>query len=139
MNNITAYFSHSIRGKEGKAATFEYMSANCRKAKKVSDWIRENIPDLELYVPAEHEEFIQMACVRGDLTEKQILDIDCKILSRRDMLIVLEQDGWHGGGIGIEICYAQDVAKIPIFYLCDADQFTLNRLKRFVEAIRKEK
>ena len=135
MNKIAVYFSHIIRGKKGSTASQQDMDENCEKAKKVASWLRENIPDLELYVPAEHEDFVQLAYLEKYLTEKQILDIDCKILEKRDLLIVFEVDGWRGGGIGVEIVYAQDVAKIPIFYLKYTDGVTLLLLEQMVEEI----
>lgn len=134
MDKVIAYFSHSIRGKKGAAATKEDMDANCMGAKRVASWLCEMVPDLELYVPAEHEDFVQIAYLEKILTEKQILDVDCKILEKRDLLIVLEIDGWRGGGIGVEIAHAK-LHEIPIFFLTDTDATSLMFLKRMIKEI----
>jgi len=122
MVKKTAYFSHAIRGRKGLNATAEEMDNNCAIATAVCNWIRQHIPELELYVPAEHEEFIQIAYLKKWLSEKQILEIDCEILERRDLLIVLEIDGWHGGGISVEIEHAEKRG-IPIYYLSFTGKF----------------
>ena len=134
MGKITAYFSHTIRGKKGISATSEDMNTNCAKARKVADWIRENVPDLELYVPAEHEDFVQIAYLQKYLTEKQILDVDCEILRRQDFLIVLEEDGWRGGGIAVEID-AAIAADLCVFTVNDMNDTTILRLKQLIKEI----
>lgn len=134
MNHVTAYFSHTIRGKKGKDATKADMERNCAAAIKAAEWIRENVPEIELYVPAEHEDFVYIAYTEKLLTEKQILDIDCKILEQRDFHIVLEVDGWLGGGIAIEI----DAAKkhnMAIFYLCELNGMTAVLLRQMVKDV----
>ena len=57
------------------------------------------------------------------LTEKQILDVDCVILERKDLLIVYKVNGWVCGGIGVEIAHAEKVGR-PIFYLTDQSPAT---------------
>lgn len=116
MSMVTAYFSHTIRGKKGIKATLEDMDANCVKAQVVADWIRVNIPNLKLYVPAEHEDFVQRCYTEKLLTEQQILAVDCQILAVQDLHIVLMEDGWLGGGIAVEID-AANKAGVPIFYV----------------------
>lgn len=113
---VTAYFSHAIRGRKGRAATPEDMKKNCDEAMKAVIWIRDNIPELELYVPAEHEDFVLICYEDKYLTEAQILEVDCKILQERDILIVNVVDDWLGGGIGVEIADAKRTGML-IFYL----------------------
>jgi len=121
MNKVTAYFSHPIRGKKGKDATDEELEVNCRKAIKAALWIRENVPEVDLYVPAEHEDFVHISYKDKYLTEKQILEIDCKILEKKDFHIVYEVDGWLGGGIAVEIAHAKRVGKV-IFCISSLDE-----------------
>lgn len=132
MNKVTAYFSHCIRGKKSKDATNEDMERNCAKAMKVATWIRENVLEIDLYVPAEHEEFVLIAYEDGYLTEKQILEIDCRILAQRDFHIVHEVDGWLGGGIAVEIDEAKRCGK-TIFYISSLDMTTLGALRVIVK------
>lgn len=134
MNKVTAYFSHSIRGKKGKDATREDMERNCNEAIRVAAWIRENVSEIDLYVPAEHEEFVSICWRKKYLTEKQILVVDCKILERRDFHIVHEVDGWLGGGIGVEIDAAKKYNK-SIFYISRLNGITTVFLRQMVKDV----
>ena len=58
---MRAYLSHSIRGPKGKDATNTEMQENCNRAILVGKFIRIQIPSLDLYIPAEHEDFIGRA------------------------------------------------------------------------------
>jgi len=134
MNKVTAYFSHSIRGKKSKEATKVDMQRNCDRAMKVAEWIREVVPEIELYVPAEHEDFVLIAYTNKYLTEKQILKVDCEILKGRHFHIVHEVDGWLGGGIGVEIDAAKKYNK-PIFYISELDETTAVLLRQMVKDV----
>lgn len=131
MSKVSAYFSHSIRGKKGKTASEEDMKRNCEEAIKVGTWIRERIPELDLYIPGEHEDFVYIVFRDEYLTEGQILEIDCKILEGMDFHIVHEVDGWFGGGIAVEIAEAKRCGKI-IFYVSSLDVPTLAALRVIV-------
>ena len=132
MSKVTAYFSHSIRGKKAKDATREDMERNCNEAIRVATWIRDNIPELDLYVPAEHEDFVLIAYEDKYLTEAQILAVDCKILARKDFHIVHEVDGWLGGGIAVEINEAIRCGKIR-FHISFMDVATLAALRVIIK------
>ena len=137
MSKVTAYFSHTIRGRKGVAATPEDMDVNCAKAQEVADWIRASVSDLKLYVPAEHEDFVQLCYLEKLLTEQQILDIDCKILAKMDLHIVLMEDGWLGGGIAVEIDAAKK-AQVPIFYITGMDVAELFPLQQKIVEMKKK-
>lgn len=115
MKKVTAYLSHSIRGHKGETATREDMDENCKEAIEFASWLRKEMPELDIFVPAEHEEFVGLAYVWGYLTEKQILCIDCMIVGSKDLLIVFAKNGWTGGGIEVEVKYA-DKQGINTFY-----------------------
>lgn len=93
------YLSHSIRGKHGKDATNVQMKENCDRAILMANLIRKTIPSIELYVPAEHEDFVSIAYHRGYLTERQLLEIDCFIIDDCEGVIihVPESDELQGG------------------------------------------
>ena len=82
------YLSHSIQGKYGRDATPSQMKANCDRVLLVAAKIREALPSIELYVPAEHEDFVATAYRDKYLTIGQILEIDCKIIDTLDGVIV---------------------------------------------------
>ncbi len=82
------YVSHSIQGKYGEDATPAQMKENCDRVIKVCEVIRRMLPYVDLYVPAEHEDFVGIAYADKYLTRDQILEIDCKIIDRCDGVII---------------------------------------------------
>lgn len=87
------YFSHAIRGKAGLDASHDVQAENCAEAIRIADFLRAKFPKLVLYVPAENETFVQIAYDSGHLSEKEILDIDCKIIDNCDSILVYVPDG----------------------------------------------
>ena len=106
MSEIRAYVSHSIRGKYGAAATNEQMEANNQKAIKFGKQLAKEFSNIKFYIPGEHDEFVLIAYQKGDLTETQILDIDCDIVSRCNFLVVYSPDDYVSKGMQIEIDHA---------------------------------
>lgn len=131
---ITAYFSHSIRGSKGNAATDEDMEQNCLLVREVAKELRSHLPQLDIYVPAEHEDFVHIAWKQKMLSEEQILKVDCEIVARKDLLLVLVKDGWRGGGIGVEINKAIE-CDIPIFYVEVVDDIMIDNLRTLLDVI----
>lgn len=110
LNKVTAYLSHKIRGSSGPNATKEQMQENCQEAKRIGNWLRATFSNLEIYVPAESEEFVYQAYIFNHLKEQQILDIDCRIMDTKDLLIVYAEDCVDDGSNGIryEINHAKE-------------------------------
>ncbi|RLD97119.1 MAG: hypothetical protein DRI92_06150, partial [Aquificota bacterium] len=84
-NTIRIYMSHTIRGKHGNKATPAQMQANKDRALQFAnclrayflDWERmDGLPPVDLYVPAEHDEFVELAWKKKYLNIDQILEID---------------------------------------------------------------
>jgi len=122
---VKAYLSHTIRGAKSIEATHEDMRQNCDKAIKIAEGIRERLCSIiDMYVPAENETFVQIAFDAGILTEDQILDVDCRIIDQKDMVIVLVENGWIGGGIDVEVKHAND-NHIPVFFVELSDAMDL--------------
>ncbi|HUW45777.1 MAG TPA: hypothetical protein VMW50_08275 [Dehalococcoidia bacterium] len=90
---MKAYLSHPIRGFAGVHATPAMQRANCDRAKRLAKIIRAIRPDIGLYVPAESEDFISRAFDEGYLTIKQILAIDCQIVTASDLVIFYNFEG----------------------------------------------
>lgn len=102
------YLSHSIRGKYGKDATNAQMKANCDKAILIANMIRNALPSIEVYVPAEHEDFVLTAHQKHYITEEQILDVDCTIIDGCDgVIIYVPKDDRLQGGRLVEYDYAK--------------------------------
>ncbi len=110
VTNMRAYFSHSIRGKKGADCTLAEQKQNCQAAIDTANKIRRQCPWLDLYVPAENEEFVQIAFKQGYLKEKQILEIDCLIADRYNdaMLIFIPLGDELQGGRLYEFNHAID-------------------------------
>lgn len=96
---IKIYVSHSIRGKYGKDATYTQMQENCDAIIALVKDLRLAFPTVEFYVPAESEPFVGRAHRKHYMTEEQILDVDCDIISDGDAVIVYvpEDDELQGG------------------------------------------
>jgi hypothetical protein len=124
------YLSHPIRGPLKDKAKPEDMLANCLMAKTVADKIRQYIRfnhvevDVDLYVPAENEEFVNRAWANDMLTIQQILFIDCQIIREKfnDLLLVFAPYGKPVEGCHIEKNCAE-FNDIPVIVFKDMAEF----------------
>lgn len=85
--------SHSIRGIYGANATPAQMRQNCEKAILIANVLRATFPSIEIYCPAEHEDFVGVAFHNRYLTEKQVLEIDCRIIDSCEGVIIYVPEG----------------------------------------------
>ena len=116
------YLSHPIRGKKGKDATTLDMGTNCHKAIEIANYIKEHVTaDIEIYVPGEHEDFVNTAYRKSYLTEKQILDVDCTIIDTCEVVMVYAPDDTIVGGCDVEIHHAA-VTGQPVMVFETAEQ-----------------
>ena len=106
MSKIRAYISHSIRGKFGSAATAEQMVANNQKAIEFGKQLDAKFPTIDFYIPGAVDEFVKPAMDKGHLTLKQVLDVDCDIISRCNFIVIFSPDDYISRGMQIEIDYA---------------------------------
>ena len=132
---IRFYLSHAIRGNKGNNATREDMEKNLQKAIKAGqeikayllDWERmEGFPSVDLYVPAEHDEVLSYIYHQSWITIEQLLEADCAILDRCDLLIILGTQ--ISSGMKVEVDYAQ-THNIPIYMIGYVDKDTMGALK----------
>jgi len=98
---IKIYVSHPIRGTGGDLATEGEINHNIEKAKKTAKDIREAARnqkvDFEFYVPAEQDEFPQLAMKLGLLDVEDVLCIDGNIIKTCDGVLFLDYDGLSSG------------------------------------------
>ncbi len=129
---MRVYLSHSIRGPKGKDATNTDMKENCDRAILVGEFIRGCIPDLDIYIPAEHENFVGLAYQLKYLTEEQILNVDCKIIDTCDIVIVFcpSDDSKVQGGRLVE--YEHTVATGKPVYIFKAVADAVKYLTHFI-------
>lgn len=134
---ITAYFSHPIRGAKGAAATQEEINANCQKAVNVASLVFLDCNllgiDIEIYCPGRHDEFVQIAYQQKMLTEDQILDIDCEILSRRDLLLAYTPNGLISDGMRREINHAIKLSIPNLIFSDEEDSKVAHWIKNLKE------
>ena len=135
MSKIKAYMSHSIRGKMGKEATDEYMAENNRKAIAFGEELRREFPNIDFYVPGDHDEFVCIAYREAYLNEKQILHVDCEIINSRNFMIALSPDGFISGGMKIEIEHCQ-LHNIPVLYVSDIE-YACKAVNEFLETLKR--
>lgn len=106
------------------------MKKNCDKAKLIANMIRNALPSIEIYVPAESEDFVLTAYQKHYVTEEQILDVDCTIIKGCDGVIIYvpEGDKLQGGRL-VEYNYAH--ALKPIFIFKNVEDI-INRLAEYL-------
>lgn len=98
------------------------------------DWEKmDGLPKSYLYVPADHELFIQRAYKDGIITKEQISSINCKIIEECNLLISF------GNILGFsdttaELEYAKE-KKIPIYSMPDLSPHAIQSLKFAIEVI----
>ena len=86
---LRVYFSHAIRGQVGPTASVDTQNNNCDAAKDMAAQVERLVfrqcsdIDLDFYVPAEHEDFVQIAYRDKIISEEKILEVDCKIITER--------------------------------------------------------
>jgi hypothetical protein len=76
----TIYVSNPIRGSNGE------IEKNCRKAEAAARRLRKVFPEVDFYVPAEHDLTMQI------LTEAQLIDVDAIMMA--DLTILRACHGW---------------------------------------------
>ena len=104
---MRVYLSHAIRGAKGEACTREQQKKNCDNALAFAEEIRKACPWIDLYVPAEHEEFVQIAYDKKYLTVDQILEVDFEIIRGCQAVLVYAPNGEEiQGGRKAELDFA---------------------------------
>ena len=131
---IRCYLSHAIRGRDGEKATQETMKKNNELAKHVGMVLRENffewqsldgMPNIELYVPADHDEVILLLFEKGYITVKQILEADCAIVRQCKLLLVYGD--YFSSGM-LEELRCAEINEIPIISFIKLDKVTLKAI-----------
>lgn len=131
-NKIRAYISHTIRGKQGEGATDAERREHSEEAIAFGNALRKEFPNINFYVPGEHHEIDTIAYRKDYMTEEQILDIDCDIISRCNFIVVFAPDDFISKGMKVEIDYAT-LHNIPIISAIDGSY--AEYVKRIVYAI----
>ena len=122
---MRVYLSHSMRGLKGLKATIEDQIANCERAALLAFNLRYKLSKtIEIYVPAENEEFVRIAFAEGYITVEQILAVDCKIIDTCDVVLVNVEESKGDelqGGRKFEYNHAKATGK-PTFIFEEIDE-----------------
>jgi hypothetical protein len=111
---LRVYFSHAIRGQVGVGASHGTQNTNCQAAQKMAANVLQLLfrerPDIEVdfYIPADHEDFVQIAYDEKIISEENILKIDCMIIKDRCDATIVYVPSWDKlqGGRKVEWKYA---------------------------------
>lgn len=132
----SAYVSHPIRGTLGANATKEDELANMQLAIDFAAQLRTAYPEVDFYVPAEHNEFVMTAFFEHDLSEDVVLKTDIIILKKRDFIVIFAPESYISGGMKREIDAAIE-AGIEVVY-CESVQ-DISRLKPVIDRLKARK
>jgi hypothetical protein len=130
------YMSHWIRGPKGENATKKDIRENLDKHIAIGteikayliDWEKmDGFPKMDLYIPAEHDEFVQIAFNRHYVNEEQILDVDKEIIDRCQ-LVIAYGDFTKSRGMKVELEHAGE-HDIPIYFMPCLSKDTIKTLK----------
>ena len=83
MKNLKIYISHPIRG----ILSNPDIAANCNKAIKFTQHLRQEFPDIEFFCPAEGDWKITQLWQAGKITDEDILWADCEQIKKCNGLI----------------------------------------------------
>lgn len=114
---INIYLSHPIRGPLKDKATQEDMDRNCEIARRLGAQLRGAMEfiDVDIYVPADYEEFVGRAYRNGIISVENILRIDCMIIREKynDLVLIYAPFGPPVEGCSIEMKCAEE-NNIPV-------------------------
>ena len=130
------YLSHPIQGVHRNVSEVERnknMQYNNTVALAAGAAIRICCPHIDLYVPAEHEDFIVLAWKLGYLYEGPILDVDCGLIAQCDAVLFLNHQRTYSHGMRIE---AEKAASLGLYKytFTSLDQIP-NQVKSFLESL----
>lgn len=97
----TIYMSHPIRGEDGN------IEENCKKASAAARRLRRCFPEVDFYVPAEHDLTLQILYDAEILTVDEIMMADLKILAACHGWMYYKHQ--ESAGSEIEMKKAQDI------------------------------
>jgi hypothetical protein len=115
-----------------------YMNIGIELQAYLIDWEKmDGLPKSYLYVPADHELFIQRAYKDSLITKEQIIFINCKIISECNLLILFGGNGIHTNKvIKEELEYAKG-EEVPVYTMPDLSPMAIQALRLTIKFILK--
>ncbi|MHA1590942.1 MAG: hypothetical protein ACTSUP_00395 [Candidatus Heimdallarchaeaceae archaeon] len=116
MIKITGYLAAPIRGTKGDEVSQEEMDENISIGKRIGLQLKTFFGTaLDLYVPHEQDEVLQILLRNNKVSTLDVLEADCEIVEKRDILFVLDK-GETSEGMWKEICAAKRAGISIIFF-----------------------
>jgi len=85
---IKAYFASRIRAERGEAATDEEIAINVERGVRMGRAIRGLFPELDLFIPHEHEAVLYELRKMGKITGNDIVKAYCETVKEKELLII---------------------------------------------------
>jgi len=140
MIKVSTYFSASIRGKKGSKATKRNILRNIEAGKKVAAQIRKFFGSmLEIYCPHDQDELIQILWNNRKISVWDILEGDCEIVSKKQILLVWAPKGFISNGMAKEVKTAKEKNISIVEFEQFDDRTALAILRIIFQAFEKEK
>lgn len=116
----------------------QYINIGVEIEAYLLDWEKmDNFPKITLYVPAEHDTFVQLAYLHKFITQKQIHFINCNIIHICNLFIQFGDEITMGRRSLKEFSWARD-NDIPIFFMPDLSPGSTMNLKCAIKQVLKE-
>lgn len=132
---VKAYFTACIRGRKGNKATFEEMQINLETGISVGRQIQSIFGEiLDLYVPHEHDELIQVLMKNKKLDGETVVGGDLEILDKRDVILVYAPEGYFSQGMQDEVDFAKRKG-MPIYVFEEISNRTILDVLDFINRI----
>lgn len=116
---MTGYFAHPVRGSSGDHASDMDILENLAMAHQFGSQLRQKFPDVEWYMPYEHEEIIQKLWRRG-LSAQSIIEASIDICLEKDVAVFWNGNG-ESNGMNQEFD-AREFNSMPSVWITDLDE-----------------
>lgn len=136
---VSAYFTASIRGEKGSNASKRDIRRNIEVGKKVAAKISNYFGSmLNMYVPHNQDDLIQILWYAGKISVWDILDGDCKIVAEKELLIAYAPKDFLSTGMQREIKAAEEI-KIPVVIFEEfTDEIAITILEHIHQIIKRK-
>ncbi len=118
----TIYVSHPIRGSNGD------IEGNCKKAAAAARRLRRVFPEVDFYVPAEHDLTLQVLTADDRLTIDDIMYADLKILDASHGWMSYHFDNSKGSDIEQKEAERIDLPRFTVTY--DIERASYDKLRK---------
>jgi len=136
---VLAYFTAPIRGVKGSSASKKDIHGNIEAGRKIAARISNYFGSmLNMYVPHNQDDLIQILWYGKKITVWDILEGDCQIVAQKDILIAWAPKGVISAGMLREIKTAKE-REIPVVQFEKFDDEVAITILKFIYQIMERK